>query len=99
MNKTILSDIKKAKEVYPDVLYEIRKFGIKMAKSIDAFSFDRIREDNLLKKLHKITGKDIKTIDSCIDGWESNLSWAEYDFQEYSINISLPEPKVIKNIT
>jgi len=99
MNETILSDIKNAKEVYPLVLYEIRKFGIKMAKLIDAFSFNGIRDRNLLEKLHKITGKDISIIDSYIVGWESNPFWYEYDFQNYSINISLPEPKVIKNIT
>ena len=100
MNKTILSEIKRAKEIYPLVLYEIRKFGIKMAESIDAFSFDGgIPDYNLLKKLHRITGKDIVIIDSYIDGWESNPLWYEYDFQKYSINISLPEPKIIKNIT
>jgi hypothetical protein len=105
MNKTVLSEIKNAKKVYPLVLNEIRKFGLRMERHIDPFFDPFFVNDKgpsdkfLLKKLHKITGKDIAVIDSYIEGWESDPFWREADVQDYSINISLPEPKIIDNIT
>jgi hypothetical protein len=83
-------------------LNEIRKYGQKMhEKSIVDFLNAPEASDKkfkiLLRKLHKITEKDIPLIDSYIDGWDT--SWKEEAFQDLSFRISLPEPKIIKNIS
>jgi hypothetical protein len=64
MNKIILSDIEKSKEIYPVVLNEIRKYGQKMHEiSIVDFLGSSEPSDKkfkiLLRKLHEITEKDI----------------------------------------
>jgi hypothetical protein len=102
MNKIILSDIEKSKEIYPIVLNKIRKYGQKMYKiSIVDFINTPDASDKkfktLLRKLHEITGKDISLIDSYMDGWDTG--WKEEDFQDLSFRISLSEPKIIKNIS
>jgi hypothetical protein len=103
MNKTILSDIERSKEIYPIVLNEIRKCGQKMLSIFDLFDSDiDMKFENLLRKLvrklHKITGKDIALIDSYIDdSWDTD--WKEEDFEDLSFIISLSEPKIIENIS
>jgi hypothetical protein len=102
MNKIILSDIEKSKEIYPVVLNEIRKYGQKMHE-VSIVDFLGVSEPSdkkfkiLLRKLHEITEKDISLIDSYIDGWDTG--WKEEDFQNLSFKISLSEPKIIKNIS
>jgi uncharacterized iron-regulated protein len=103
MNKIILSDIEKSKEIYPIVLNEIRKYGKNMFDmSMDDFlntseSSDDKNFKKLLIKLHEITKKDIVLIDSYIDGWDTD--WTEKDFQDLSFRISLPEPRTVENIS
>ena len=96
MNKTILSDIDFAKKTYPIVLHEIRRFYFnKFLRNIE----NSMAKNKLFKKLHEITGKDIDIIDSYISecGWTSKD--IEENFQSLSFVISLPEPKIIENIT
>jgi hypothetical protein len=102
MNKLILSDIEKSKGIYPIVLNEVKKYGQEMS-CISIVDFANTSENSdkkfkdLLRKLHKITGKDIAVIDPCIDGWD--YAWNEKDFQDLSFRLSLSEPKIIENIT
>ena len=103
MNETILADIDFAKKVYPVVLHELRKYYYnQFIRNFAFFSVDttiRLKFQKLLNKLHVITEKDIAIINSYIDGhgWTSNN--IEENFQNLSFLISLPEPKIIKNIS
>ena len=103
MNKTILSDIEFAKKIYPIVVHEFEKF---INKNYDDSIFSIIDCDSvylsdffsqneyLLKKLNKITGKDINIIDDYINDY-----FKHEGLYNLSFRISLPEPKIIENVT
>jgi hypothetical protein len=99
MNKTILSEIENAKKIYPFVLREIRKFGIKIS---DQQTLHLLNSDSILsKKLQKRTGKEIAIINSYINSYliRNTGELDDEDFRNLSLEISMPEPKIIENIS
>jgi len=92
MNKTILAEFAKAKNIYPLVLGTLMKHDNR-----PYFLENWIPNNLLLDELKKITGKHITVIDSCFKSMDF-ICYIE-DFEDLSFIISLPEPKIIKNIT
>jgi hypothetical protein len=91
MNKTILSEIENAKKLYPLVLREISKFYLRIELGYAS-------KKKLLEKLQKITGKNIFifTITSYLYEYSGETFIEE---QNLSFKISMPEPKIIENIS
>ena len=104
MNKTILSDIKKTKALYPVVFEKVCKYSYK-CKVFDKHFLKK--KDNLMRRLYKITGKDIALIESCFSEMEIGASYTDIysdmgylDHLSYiSFRVSLPEPKIIESIS
>ena len=104
MNKTILSEIENAKKTFPLVFRELKKYTTKL--DYQYYSGKRrslyeklLSEKVLLKKLYNITGKDVVIINSYIDfsDWESFFE--DKTLYNLSFIISLPEPKIIEDIS
>jgi hypothetical protein len=105
MNKTVLSEIEKAKNAYPLVLKEIHALydnyycqrSSLLKPNVD--SEGRLFSNSLNKiisKLNEITGKDIVVIASYNEWYALEL---QEDYENLSFKISLPEPKIIEDIT
>jgi hypothetical protein len=95
-HKAILSDIERAKTLFPIVSGVIR--GFKYDTTSQSITNFMNEFDKLLEELHEITGKDIPIIDSYFGGgWETDVD--EEDIQDLSFKIALPEPKAIEDIS
>ena len=104
MNKVILSEIENAKKLFPLVFRELKKYTTKLdyqyySGKRHSWSEKLLSEKALLKKLFNITGKDVAIINSYIDfsDWESFFE--DKTLYNLSLIISLPEPKIIEDIS